>query len=95
MTGFIAFMDEVLKQAGTQAPSLVVLVVVVYFFLGAQKNQRESAVNERKELVDQLRSFHADHLEARKESREALNRVSDAIHQISIAISNCPLKGNR
>lgn len=69
------------------APALAALVVVVYLFIKAQQwmiKHNEQVGKERIGIFSEtIKAMHADHLEARELSREAMVRVSIAETQLS------------
>lgn len=85
-------MDTVIDKILTTGGPLGVLVVVVWLFLKAQKDNRDSAIQERKEFMDKIHDLHGEHISARAESRVVLDRVATSLHEISIAVATCPLK---
>lgn len=103
---FPSWLEELLKQI----PALGALVWLASIhsrtsdrqtdrFLNAQKEQRESGSIERKELMERIHILHEEHITARTESRqviekleESMTRFSGALHEVSLAIATCPLK---
>jgi hypothetical protein len=73
--------DELLKTAVGQAPSLVVLVIVVKFFLLSQK-----------EMMQFIRQLHDEHIQARQQMEAAIHENTSAMRDVASALSMCPLK---
>lgn len=76
------------------------LLVLVWMFLKDRKDARVAGLGERKELVDRIQTMHEEHLRAREESKNVLKdvsisneKVSHAMHEISLAIATSPTKG--
>lgn len=74
-------MDELLKQAFGQAPSLVVLVIVVKLFLISQK-----------EGTMFIRQLHDEHIQARAEMKTAIKDNTDAMRELAEAVTSIPIK---
>lgn len=87
-------MDDILKSALGRTPELGVLVVLSWMYLRAFKDLRESATIERREFVDRLTQFHQDHMQARAESRNAIDKIALAMEKMASALATCPLKKN-
>lgn len=83
-------MDPLIEKVLTAGGSLGVLVAVVYLFL----QQQRVTAREHRAWMDQLlagnrawlEKMHSDHLDARRESRDALNRNTSAMDQNTRAL---------
>jgi hypothetical protein len=77
MTAQIA--GDVLSQLGAHIPSLAVLAYVVTQFLKYMQEQR-------KDYVDKMTGLHAEHLQARQDTKEVLNKLSDSMDRLTDAV---------
>ena len=68
-------MDETLKEAARQVPSLTVLVVLVIYFLRAL-DRRDSTI---KSIADACHASQASSVNAINENTRALGRVGEAL----------------
>lgn len=68
-------MEELLKNAATQVPGLVVLCYLVSTFLRAQK-ERDGFIH----------MMHQEHLAARGESREAIKENTESNREVTQAV---------
>lgn len=80
-------MDTIIEKLLTQGSPLLVLVAVVFFFLRHIEKTREASAVERKELVDRLNDQHKENLSSQADTKSALVKLSDAMHEVSIAIA--------
>ena len=64
--------DTLIKEALTQAPSLGVLVIVVWLFLRFMERSMQS-------LQSMMREMHTQHMEAREQSRLVISENSQVM----------------
>jgi predicted transcriptional regulator len=94
-------MEDTLKQAVNQVPSLVVLVLVVWAFLRHIESQRAAGVLERSELVKAIQATAAESFQARAEMRDIIKdnsksntAVAEAVAQMAAAVKMNPIKAH-
>lgn len=85
-------MDALLEKMLTNGSPLVVLVVIVYVFL---KHIKENNA----EMRELLKQFHGEHILARKETTDAVEKNTSAMMENTMAVRAlaesvraCPLK---
>jgi hypothetical protein len=77
-------MEKILTDALTQAPSLVVLVIVVYIFI-KHLQWRDNM------LKEEFRCIHEEHLDARNQMRVVLSNHESAMRELATAVIRCNL----
>lgn len=96
-------MDEVLVAAVREAPSLVVLMIVVRMFLSHLKERDEALKRRDTVMIDAMNKINLDNLDARQSSRSVISKdvavierlaegkgeLAETLRQFSAAISKC------
>lgn len=76
---------ELIKQVATQVPGLVVLVILVVWFTKAFMRYLSQQTRQQQDF---FREMHKEHLEARENSRMALNDNTVALVQMRDALGH-------
>ena len=77
-----------LREAIKQAPALVVLVIIVLLFLKYLTKRDDVHKERHKEFVSFLTVIQTEHLDARRESRDAIKENTLATHELSRTITD-------
>jgi hypothetical protein len=82
--------EKIIEKVGDQAPSLVVLVGVVWLFLKHMTEIRIATITVinqmQREWTESLKGIHAENMEARALSREAIKDNTTATRELTVKI---------
>lgn len=85
-------LDALVNKLLVSGSPLVVLCVVVWLFLKYLSADRTVRGHLQREHLEAIRQMHAEHLDARNESRRAMVEMTHAMIQVAEKISMCPVK---
>lgn len=84
-------LDALVNKLLVSGSPLVVLCVVVWLFLKYLSADRTVRGHLQREHLEAIRQMHAEHLDARNESRRAMVEMTHAMIQVAEKISMCPV----